>query len=383
MAAADLAVWGHATDAQSGPQILLADGSLIRADVLKLDERSLVVGDASGLGRMLWDESTLPRAAALAIAFRPPAAAADRDALLDRLVAHEGTDDLLLLDGGESLAGSLVSAPLDGRFLPADADPNKGVFQLARRGVAEPIDVPAAKVVALALAAGAAPAKPVGMSAWIGSRDGSLVQATSIEVHGGLVTLHLAAGGALITTLAGRDDPDLKFWDEVKLLQPVSNNVLWLSDLKTLGYKHIPFLSVQWPYRNDRSVTGPRLRSGGELFRKGLGMHSASRLAFDAAGYRKFEAELALDDTAGRRGSVIFKVLLQHPVGNALRGVPEAPARAEWTTAYESPVIRGGEAPIPISIDLSGATRLALLIEFADRGAELDHANWLNARLVK
>ena len=99
-------------------------------------------------------------------------------------------------------------------------------------------------------------------------------------------------------------------------------------------------------------------------------MHTTSRLAYDVSGYRKFEAELSLDESAGLRGSVIFKVVLQ---GND----------NAWTTAYESPILRGGDPPLPISVELKGAARLALIVEFADRGDELDHANWLEARLIK
>jgi hypothetical protein len=102
-------------------------------------------------------------------------------------------------------------------------------------------------------------------------------------------------------------------------------------------------------------------------------MHSTSRLAYDVSVYRRFEAELAIDESAGRRGSAIYKVLLY--------GAGAAPAA--WTTAYESPVLRGGAAPVPVSLELGGATRLALIVEFADRGDELDLANWLGARLFK
>ena len=81
-------------------------------------------------------------------------------------------------------------------------------------------------------------------------------------------------------------------------------------------------------------------------------------------------ADLALDDSAGTRGSVIYRVFLEREAG-------------DWQSAYESPIVRGGEPPLPLSLDVTGALRLALIVDFADRGDELDHANWLNARLVK
>jgi hypothetical protein len=39
--------------------------------------------------------------------------------------------------------------------------------------------------------------------------------------------------------------------------------------------------------------------------------------------------------------------------------------------------------PTPISVDLSGAKQLDLVVDYADRADVLDHADWLNARLIK
>ena len=77
-----------------------------------------------------------------------------------------------------------------------------------------------------------------------------------------------------------------------------------------------------------------------------------------------------IDQAAGLSGSVVFKVLLEGGAG-------------QWSVAYQSPIIRGGDAPLPVTVDLKGSTRMALLVDFADRGDECDYANWLQARLVK
>jgi hypothetical protein len=103
-------------------------------------------------------------------------------------------------------------------------------------------------------------------------------------------------------------------------------------------------------------------------------MHSTSRVTYDLDGRdRTFLAELALDQQCGVGGSVTFQVFLQR----RLDGSPEP-----WTVAYESPIVRGGQKPLAISLDVSHATRLALIVGFADRGDQLDYANWLNARLL-
>jgi len=371
LAASDLAYWGRHRDVEAGPQFVLADGGVVRADLLLLDEKQVVLGDATGLGRGLWDESTLPRVAVRGIMLQPPAGQGERDRLWKELSSSSASEDRLIFSAGESIAGTIISAPKLGRFTPADVVERGEAFELLRRGSAEPVVVPAAKVIAICFAAGA-PARDASgrLAAWLGLTDGSLVRAAGLSTKGDIVTVALAAGGELKTTLTGRDDPEARFWDAIRYIEPASPRVAWLSDQEPVGFKHIPFVSVSRPFGVDANVLGSRLRCGGAVFRKGLGMPSASRLAYDVSGCRKFEAEIAIDDAAGLAGSVVFKVVLEAELGN-------------WTTAYESPEVRGGDAPIPVSVDLKGAGRMALLVDFADRGDVCDYANWLQARLVK
>jgi hypothetical protein len=140
--------------------------------------------------------------------------------------------------------------------------------------------------------------------------------------------------------------------------------------LTPTDYRHVPYLTIEWPFRPDRSVAGGPLFVADARYLKGLGMHSAARLTYALDGkWRRFEAAAAIDDSAGRRGSVAFGVHL-------LRG-------GQWQAAYASPPVRGGERPIDVSVDLAGADGLTLTVDFADRGDELDHADWLDARLVR
>ncbi len=113
------------------------------------------------------------------------------------------------------------------------------------------------------------------------------------------------------------------------------------------------------------------LRAGGHLHLKGLGMHSPARLTYDLDDdYQRFQAEVAVDDETKGGGSVAFRVFVDDGSGG-------------WQQRVESGIVRGGEAPCALSVDLTGAKRISLLVDFADRGDELDHADWLDARLVK
>jgi hypothetical protein len=370
LARADLALWGSYRDASTGPQLILADGSVIVADVLDLGMENVTLGDASGLGRVLWNESAIPLRQLTAILYQPSADPLERDKQLEKLPSGDRKEDQVWLTSGEVISGRALSLPRYGRFLPPAPPPQAEVLRLSRRGSAEPLSIPLSKVAALVFSAAQSPATKSRSAAWLGLKDGSLLAARKVAAEKDQVTVELHGGGVLKSFQETGDDAAPTFWDQVTLLQTTSPSVAWLSDLPAPSYKHIPFTSLEWPLGVDRNVLGGRLRCGENVALRGLGMHSASRIAFDLKGEQRFEALFALDDQAGTRGSVIGKVLLETEPG-------------KWATVWESPVVHGGDAPLPVSIPLTGARRLALLVEFADRGDEWDHANWLNARLVR
>ena len=113
-------------------------------------------------------------------------------------------------------------------------------------------------------------------------------------------------------------------------------------------------------------MTGGWLRSGGRRYLKGLGMHSSARLTYllDEP-YGRFDAELGIDDSTDGGGSVRYRVYVDRQ------------------TKFTSEILRGGMKPVPVSVDLTGAKRLDLVVDFADRADELDHADWLDARLIR
>ena len=159
--------------------------------------------------------------------------------------------------------------------------------------------------------------------------------------------------------------------DAVSTIMPLGGQVTYLSDLTASGYRFISYLDLTWNYRADRSVEGNPLRAENHLYLKGLGMHSASRLTYDLdQPYRRFDAKLAVDDETAGRGSVIGRVFVD-------------PGDGKWEPRFESPVVRGGMPSLPVSVDLQGAKRISLLVDFGDRGDQQDHADWIGARLVK
>jgi hypothetical protein len=129
-------------------------------------------------------------------------------------------------------------------------------------------------------------------------------------------------------------------------------------------------LGMRWPHRMDRSVTGGPLVAGGVRSGRGIGVHAPSRLVFRLDGsFAELRGAVAIDDTVlllPHRGSVRFRV----SVDGALR--------------WESPLVRGGAAPVALPpVDLRGATELVLEVDQATRLHVADRADWLRMVLVR
>jgi hypothetical protein len=167
-------------------------------------------------------------------------------------------------------------------------------------------------------------------------------------------------------------------WSAVSYYRPVGKQLLFLHDVKPTQYRYVPIFKsvsdkpIARGYGLGRNAVGGTLRVAGKLYLAGVGMVSVSRLTFDIpAGYTRFRSDVGIDSRAAEQGSVSVHVLLQGKQGS------------EWQTAYDSPVVRGGDDLRSIDVPLGDARRLSLVVDMADRADILDYANWVNARFVK
>jgi hypothetical protein len=316
----ELVVWGRFRESARGPLILLSDGSALAADPIGLSRDEVRV-DSRLLGELV-----LPRNVVRGGMLRIPAEQLARDRLQDRIFQRREAQDWLLLANGDELTGQIVGQ----RY---DAQERAELLSFKALGAEQPTDLPLHRVAAFAFDNVLVDdLTPRGKYFLAGLRDGSQLQVASVAERAGRWELALASGIKIRL-----EDESLR--EDLVAWQPLGTKVKYLSDLRTIGYKHIPFLTVQWPYFSDRNCLGGGLRAGGEVYPKGLGMHSTSRLAYAVpAGYGQFRAELALDDVSGTRGSVVFRVFTAGEDG-------------VWKNAYESPVVRGGDAPLSMAVD--------------------------------
>jgi hypothetical protein len=194
----------------------------------------------------------------------------------------------------------------------------------------------------------------------MGLADGTRLTATEFTADHDRARFKLAGGASFETPT-----------ETIVCLQPLGGQAVYLSDLKPASFKHIPFLTLDWPYQNDRTVLAGQLRADGKLFAKGIGIHSPARITYELPGtFERFESLVAVDAETNSRGSVVFRVFTDDGSGKLIE-------------RFTSPVVRGGDRALGVSVSVAGIKRLTLLVDYADRGDELDHADWLNARLVR
>lgn len=338
---AEVVRWGTPAAAASRAVVIrLADGSQLVA------EPTALAGDRLKTTSLVWGEVELPRSMIRAVAYDLRTL---RD--LEAAVGLPATTNRLRLQNGDELAGNVTA--WNDKQIEITLGPRKTTLKTE-------------DVALVTLAGTRAATVAAGVRAMVGVDDGSRLITEQLTVDDKSLRATLA-GKVSLQTSARR----------LRLVQPVGGRVTYLSDLTPTSYKHVPFLSLEWPLAIDRSVAGGPLRVAKQEYWKGLGMHSPARATYVLAKpYRQLQAEVAIDDHAAGtgsvtgRGSVTFRVFVDTGDG-------------QWQPRYVSPIIRGGAAPTPIQVDLTGAKRISLLVDFADRGDELDHADWLDARLLE
>ncbi|MCG6154634.1 NPCBM/NEW2 domain-containing protein [Rubinisphaera margarita] len=116
----------------------------------------------------------------------------------------------------------------------------------------------------------------------------------------------------------------------------------------------------------DRTTNQTPIVVNGTGFSKGVGIHSTGHLTLNLKGLGdRFQASIGVpDDVPSDDGSVVF-----HVVGDG-------------QTLYQSSVITGAHAAIPIDVDVRGIRRLELRVTDAGDGNFRDHAVWGNAAVT-
>ena len=339
--AGDVIAWGAPHEFAAGDLILLADGGVIVADLVSADA-GVVHADSRSCGAL-----KIPTARVRSVLFRLPAAGIKRDKFIEKAHAARLRSDQVWMTNGDTLDGAV--AKIDDEAI-----------HLARgeRTVKLPIDNVTAVLFDSAVVA---PAEHEGLHSVVGLVDGTRLVADRCVFSEEKAHAEILSGELSVKVPAAK----------IVFMQPRGSRAVYLSDLKPASYRHIPLLDLKWDFHTDANVHGGRLRCNSRLYLKGLGVHSASVLAYRVPkDTKRLVGRIGIDESAGRGGSVVFRVYVDDGTG-------------KLKPRFESETMRGGQPPQDITIDLTGARQVVLMTDFADRADVLDHADWLDVAFVK
>ncbi|PQP82632.1 hypothetical protein C0Q44_14520 [Paenibacillus sp. PCH8] len=150
---------------------------------------------------------------------------------------------------------------------------------------------------------------------------------------------------------------------EIKIFEtdPITPVTTYLSDMDwfsaTTGWGTI---------QKDRNADGNTLKLNDKTYIKGLGTHANSEIVYKLDGnYTSFAALVGVDGDVGDVGTVEFQVVVDNQV------------------VFSSGVMNKNIAAKEVNVNLSGKNELKLIVTDGGDGINSDHADWVNARLVK
>ncbi|MGH7145858.1 MAG: NPCBM/NEW2 domain-containing protein [Planctomycetota bacterium] len=320
----------------SGMQVLFLDGSSLDVDAIpgatedKLKVKTTTVGG----------DLSLPVDHVLGVIFDVNAKrlAEYREAILTRQTEH----DFVLLPNVDSISGTMQFAKWKDRDVTIDVAGEKREFK----------DTDAAGVKLQVLADKAVPPP---LHVVVTLIDGSQLTGTTDSVADGKLVLSVQT--AKIPLITGA----------IRSLQVVGSRMKYLSDLEPTAKDEYPLLKnlpTAFPMHRDHTCTGKPIMLNNKLYAHGIGVHAYSHLTYDLnEGYEKFYSLVGIDDNMVTPGQVLYTVLVD---GQARKTGELASKKAE-----------------PIEVDVKGAHKLELIVDFASDSDRGDSVVWAGARLIQ
>lgn len=313
------------------PAILLSTSDVLRGRIAGSDQHHIIVQSPS------FGEVLTPIRWISVVLFDVSAPAGTADAL--RQAARE--KDVVLLQNGERLEG-----------IVAEISPERVLF----RAAPGELEIPLARVVGVAFAHTQTSPPAEELQVCVSTIDGSVLT-------GRIQPADEPGRFVLETTWASLP---VSMHESVCSIEIRGGRLLYLSDLDPVEVEQVPHLGRLWPWQRDRSVGGTPLSIRGKVYRKGLGVHSRSRLAYDLNGlFRRFRTEIGIDDATAHIGQATFTIL------------------ADGRVLFSRENLAGDDEPVQVDVDTTGVQRLELLVDYG-MGLDVgDHANWAEARLER
>ena len=255
-----------------------------------------------------------------------------------------GSEDLLLArakDGEVVAIGGVVEAAKD----------NKLTF--AYKGKSRTIALK--QVEGLVLAARPAPKPPTEVRPTFTLSGGLVLSGRWVKIEGDKWQVETPWGQTVKLPAA-----------EIRGVRFRGGQMAYLSDLEPSKVEETPYFGRRSPYRRDVALDGSPLKLDDQPIEKGISVHSRTALTYDLdRRYATFEALVGFDASGGKKGRVDCRVF------------------ADGKELYANPDLRADAPPVRLSLPVSGAEQLRLVVDFGPDEDTGDRVIWANARLYR
>jgi hypothetical protein len=163
-------------------------------------------------------------------------------------------------------------------------------------------------------------------------------------------------------------------WELVRRLDYSSGKLTYLSDLEPQSVQWTPFikfgtavegLSHYYGLRRDEGREHQPLRIAGKTFTKGVSIYSRTLATYRLpAGMKKFQAVAGIDDAVREGGVVRLEI------------------SADGKSLFNQ-TINGSNSPVALDLDISGARKLSILVDYGDDFDAGDYLDLGDARMLK
>ncbi len=190
-----------------------------------------------------------------------------------------------------------------------------------------------------------------------------------VRLHDGDALAGVPAGGTTIAFLlrSAIFEQDVALpWPAISRIDCHSDRLVILSDVPPLRYEFEPYFDKTWDYARDATLTGGPIVLDGQVYTRGLTMHSRAALTYQLDGaFAEFAAVVGIVAEMGPRGCVDLRVI------------------GDGSVLWEAQDVRGGQAPRPVSVDIAGVRELRLEVDYGRNLDLSDHVGWGFARLIR
>lgn len=351
------------------PSVALADGSWLAGHVQWLSDRRLRVVSK-------WFEPLeLELDNARALQINPSTSWPETQHLRAQMLKPTGSDDVLWKRGSESRSGlsasGIVTLQIKKSVEAGAAD--RAVWNFRVQAGSPAVELAQADIAGITFSPILRqPTAPCPSCTTIHLVDSSVLIVKSLSRRDdGRVECVLPSGIKLLSL----DESD-QWVESITQITSQPAEVTWLSDLEPARYRLLDSDStVPWSLGRNRDLFGQRLFDvRGHAIEHALMIHSPAQVAYRWDGKpSKLFATLAIQQPAANGSSAAT---------GSIQGQVLVARDGQLVKVWQSQVIRAGDEPVSVEVDLGSTQLFVLLVDPADMGTLGDHAVWRDARVV-